>query len=557
MIPPKRLRRLPSTEMQRIISRRPLCPAVAAVLLATAGTALAQTPAPTPPPVTRAPATAAFVLREVKLPPTRAVPAPDIQAVLQPFVGRAIGDGELAAIVQAVRALYEQRGYGLASVAYPKQDVSAGTLTLAIVEPRVNRIGITAPQPSPITEARVRGLMSHFGLLPEHALSIHALDRTMFALNDLPGVAAKATIGPAGDEGTFDINVELESRRAWDAQVELDNHGSRVTGRYDLGGLARWNNPFGLGDNLDARVMLSNGGGVTVGRVSYEAPLGYTAFRGGLGYSRVSYELGDELAILGATGTADVFDASVSYPLVRQRARNLVARAAVDTKALEDLTTATGLETESKKSVRALSLGLNYEGRDELGGGGFTGAALGLRAGSLKIKTADVALADETLGERRLGGGFRKFELQLTRLQAVTRSVSLYAGLTAQWASKNLDGSEKITLGGPKGVRSYPKAEGSSDEAAIFTGELRWHLTPQWTVFALADTARGKLQDRPQPDDGSDNTRRLKGAGLGVYFSDPSIFTLSATIARRGSQEALSEANSSRQRLFVQINRAF
>jgi hypothetical protein len=69
--------------------------------------------------------------------------------------------------------------------------------------------------------------------------------------------------------------------------------------------LLRWNNPSGIGDNLDLRLLVSNGAGTTVGRLGYEAPIGASAWRGGLGYSRVGYELGEQFEDAGFTGKAD------------------------------------------------------------------------------------------------------------------------------------------------------------------------------------------------------------------------------------------------------------
>jgi hemolysin activation/secretion protein len=518
--------------------------------VSTIPSAAPSTPAPDAP-------ASSFVLRELRLPPTVAVSGEELRQQVQPYMGKTIGPKELSEIVERLRKLYEDRGYGLSAIGLPTQDVTTGTLQLAIVEPTINRVSVARNQKPPLTDTRVRGVLAFFGLSAPGLLNLQQLDRAMFALNDLPGVSAKATLGPTGDEGRFDVVIELDSRRAWDAQLEFDNHGTKVSGEYRLGGLLRWNNPLGIGDNLDLRTSLTSGRGVEVGRLGYELPLMYSPARLGLGLSRVSYELGDQFAALGATGTANSIDATVSYPFIRERERNLLVRVGWDSKSLTDRTEATGLETEVEKRLNGLVLGANYEGRDSLGGGGYIGAALTLRSGRLKFKNA--ADDDTVLGERATAGSFRKIEVQVTRLQGLTRNLNLFVGLTAQSASKNLDGSEKITLGGPKGVRAYPRSEAASDSGTIFSTELRWALSPAWTLFALADVGRGKTQKRPAlPEDPDDpNTRKLSGSGFGVYFSDPSLFTLTATFARRGSEPVQSESKDSKSRVFLQVNRAF
>jgi hemolysin activation/secretion protein len=543
----------------------PLHHAALAVLVATGpGGALAQagTPVPAAPAAAAsAPAAPSFVLREINLPPTQAVPRRDLEALLQPYLGKPLTQADLRAMVERVKLLYEERGFGLAAIGLPTQDVTRGTLTLAIVEPRIGRVSFAAGEQPPLAETRVQRVLKRHGVDNGSDLNVNALDRAMFALNDLPGVAAKATLGASGDEGAYDLVVETEPRRAWEAQLELDNHGSSSSGKYRLGGVARWNNPMRIGDNADLRLLFSNGGGVAVGRLGYELPVGYTAARAGIGYSRVEYELGDEFAVLGANGTADVLDASVTYPLMRSRGRNLVARLSAEHKRLDDRFDFEGLPPLAKR-VNATSLAINYEGRDAWGGGGFSGASMQWRRGDLKFE--DPSQDDAAQGDRATRGSFNKIELQATRLQALTRELSFHAGLTAQFASKNLDGSEKVTLGGPKGVRAYPKAEAASDEALILGTELRWWLTPRWTVFALADVARGRLAKLAalpgtDPDAAAPlpNERTLKAAGVGVYFSDPEWFTVTATLAVRGDELPQSEPGEDRRQLFVQISRAF
>jgi hemolysin activation/secretion protein len=512
-------------------------------------------PTPAPRPAAPAPSTEAlqgFELKEVRFPKTEAVPNDELQAVAAPYVGRHVTPADLARLAQALQQLYERRGYALAAIAFPSQDVTRGTLAVAIVEPRLGRIGIVSGQTPPVSDARTLGMMSHAGVRPGRLLSLHALDRAMFALNDLPGVAAKATLAPSGDEGVFDLSIESEPRRAWDLALDADNHGSKATGTARVGALARWNNPSGIGDNVDLRLFTA-GSGLTLGRLAYEAPLGATPWRGSLGASRVGYELGAPFTALDASGVATVWDAAATYPLIRSHRRNLILRVALEHKDLEDRFDALGLRTD--KTLRSLVAGASYENRDELGGGGFTGAALQVQAGRLRIDTPNVRAEDAALGRQATQGDFAKVGAQASRLQALTRRLSLYAGLTAQWASRNLDGAEKITLGGARAVRAYPAAESPADQALLASGELRWFVDPRWTMFVLYDWARGELRKRP--DAGADNTRRLHGSGLGLYFSDARLFTLKASLAWRGSEAPQSESGNDRPRLFMQLQRAF
>ena len=494
-----------------------------------------------------------FELKEVRFTPTEAIANAELQAVAAPYLNRRVDAADLAGFAKALQQLYQDRGFALVAIAFPSQSVTQGTLNVAIVEPRLGRIAIVQGGVPAIGEARAMGLMSYAGVRQGRPLNLQQLDRAMFSLNDLPGVGAKATLTPSGDEGVFDLVIEPEARRAWDLAVDLDNHGSRSTGNWRIGGLGRWNNPLHIGDNLDVRLLTSDHSGLTLGRLSYEAPLGYTPWRAALGLSRVDYELGGSFSVLQANGIATVWDAGISYPVIRSRSRNLIVRLGVEDKALEDRFDA--LELRTDKRIRNLVAGASFEDRDTLFGGGFNGASLQAQVGSLGIDTANVRAEDAALGAQATQGHFSKLNLQVSRLQTISQHVLLYGGLTTQWASKNLDGAEKLTLGGARAVRAYPAAEAPSDQGVIVSGELRYFINPAWTVFGLYDWAKGWVRKRP--DAGADNTRVLDGAGVGLYFNDPRLFTLKATLAWRGRDRPQSEPGNDSPRLYLQLQRPF
>jgi filamentous hemagglutinin family protein len=76
---------------------------------------------------------------------------------------------------------------------------------------------------------------------------------------------------------------------------------------------------------------------------------------------------------------------------------------------------------------------------------------------------------------------------------------SLYLSLGGQWASKNLDGSEKLALGGARAVRAYPSGELLVDQGLIGTVEWRWSLNEELTPFLFYDAAHGKIVRNPTP----------------------------------------------------------
>lgn len=494
-----------------------------------------------------------FVLQSLQVKGSSALGPEQLQNLVAPYVGKAVADKELGQIMAALRRAYEQQGLGLVGLGFPAQDVSSGVLTIDVVEPRLGRIQTPLSRNAPISAERVQGLLRFFNVKEGQLLNVRDLDRALFALNDLPGVQAKGSMSPAGDEGVYNLTITVQPRRAWDAAINLDNQGSTFTGAWRAGATLRWNNPLSLGDNLDVRTLWTTGGGVKVGRLAYETPVAYTPVRWSIGASQVDYELRGAFADLSAHGTARVVDTGVTYPFIRSRAQTLVGRVGYESKTLVDQIDI--IDYRDDKQVRSWSAGASYEGRDNWLGGGYVGGTLQWRHGHLSLQDATTLAADQSLGERSTHGSFNKWEAQVSRLQALTREWSLYAAVSRQWASRNLDSAEKMALGGPNGVRAYAASEGASDQATLVTTELRWWINANWTAIALYDWARGQRERRPLSVDG--NGLILRGAGLGASMSYPGWATVKATLAWRGHEVPTGDSRDDRPRLFLSAQHTF
>lgn len=514
---------------------------------ATGAVAPQSLPAPPRPPGT------SFKLTDLRLNGVKALSNEELQAITGPYIGRDVTLGDLEELAKAITARYKDRGYFLAQAIVPVQTVRDGIVEISVIEGRLGKVDVVVAPDAPIAEARVRGFLAP--LQPGEAVSAPAYERAMLLLSDQPGLKVSSGLQEGAQAGTTDLSVEVVAAPRWAFTAEADNHGTKESGRYRVGGTARWLSPLGIGDNLDMRVMVSNNNALQFGRIAYEAPIGTSGLRAGVGLSRVSYELGGQFAELEAQGRANVLDFSLNYPLIRQRQQNLFLRFGVDVKDLTDEIRAA--EFSARKRVHGLSVGWTWERRDELLGGGYWASSGTLYHGNLSIRDAQSREFDQGLGGHRTEGGFTKLSFQLSRLQAIVPRHSLYLSLGGQWASKNLDASEKLALGGARAVRAYPSGELLVDQGLIGTAEWRWSLNEELTPFLFYDAARGKTVRNPTPYDGA-NSHSLRGYGVGLSWSRPGNFSINATLAwRAGTPPAQTDGGGRNPRLFVQLVKAF
>lgn len=469
---------------------------------------------------------------------------------LQPLVAERIGQlntlADLEALAMRVTEKYRSAGYMLAQAIVPVQDVTSGVVEISVVEGALGAVRFEIDPAAPVRPAVIERIASR--LKPGQPLHSRTLERVMLLLSDLPGIAPQAALEPGEAGGTTDLIIVITPLRRWDFSVDADNHGSRSTGEFRVGVLGRINSPLRLGDNLDARAQLGSGGGLIYGRLGYELPLGGAGTRIGAAYSRLDYELGKDFADLDGSGQADVFELTLTHPLIRARSRNLFGKIGWQEKWLDDHLSG----QDFGKRIRSLNVGLAYEQRDRLLGGGYTSASLTAFFGELRLDSGTLRELDKS---RQSEGHFEHWNYTVSRLNALAGKINLFFGITGQFADKNLDSAEKIALGGPRAVRAYSPSEATVDEGHVANLELRYSLLPEVSLHGFYDWGWGRFNHHPSASDGK-NDVSLRGYGLGAFWGGANGFALRTSLAWRAAQRGSADVDRV-PRLYLQITKSF
>jgi hemolysin activation/secretion protein len=274
---------------------------------------------------------------------------------------------------------------------------------------------------------------------------------------------------------------------------------------------------------------MSSFDGLNYGRLSYQIPI--QAATVGVAYSALNYRLGGPFSSLQASGTAEIASVFASYPLIRSYDNNLTALVDLDDRTFQDKIGSTSSVTD--KSAVVLTAGVSGDHRDRFGGGGSMQYALAWTFGDLDIRTPAARIADEA--GARSNGQYGKLTYSLSRTQTVAGPFSLYAGVMGQVASKNLDISEKMELGGAYAVRAYPEAQIYGDEGYVATLEARLLLPPptplpgRVQLFGFVDT--GSADANKSPWFAGPNRETVSGAGVGLLWADNNNFLAKVTWA--------------------------
>jgi hemolysin activation/secretion protein len=443
-------------------------------------------------------------LRQVTIEGNSAIGEAALLAALGDVTGATFDFAGLDKLAARLTAHYQAAGYPFARAVLPQQDLSGGQLRIRVIEGRYGKIAATG---APKLVGPAQRFLDH--LAPGDLIESGQLERVTLILDDQPGITTRPTIRPGQAVGTGDLLVDVQREQPYTGEVALDNHGNRHTGRTRARAGVELNSPFTFGDQLSVQALVTNER-MWYGALGYSLPLGSSGLRGRAGLTHSYYTLAGDFRALDATGTADIASAGLSYPLVRSQRRNLGLSGQFEHKRLNDRQGA--IDAEADKSSNVAGVALNFDARDEFIRTGVTFGALRWSLGRLKL---DDTLAAADRASARSAGRFRKVNLDLARIQALSEHVDLYGRLSRQWASNNLDSSEKFGLGGSHGVRAWPSGEGFGDAGTIVQVEVRY-TAADFAPFVFHDA--GKVTVNRSPWTGDVNRRSLSGSGVGMRY---------------------------------------
>ncbi|AAZ19630.1 putative heme-hemopexin utilization protein B [Psychrobacter arcticus 273-4] len=458
---------------------------------------------------------------------------------------------DLRAMAATIANHYQKNGYFVAQAYLPAQDIENGVVTLAVIEGEYGKVIVRNQTnlSNGLVASQLKGINSG------DVISSAPLESRLLLLSDIAGVNVTSTLAPGATAGTSDLIVDVNPAQRITGSIDADNAGNRYTGENRIGATVNVNNVAGHGDVASLRVLTS-GKGLNYAKAAYQ--MQFAKATAGVAYSWLEYELGEEFKALDAKGDAKIASVYGSYPLIRSRNNNLYTDILYENKTLQDRIDATSDVTDKK--VNALTAALRGDHIDNLGGGGLNSYSLAATVGDLNIQTP--AAYDFDARTARSDGNYSKLALSANRLQRVTDSVSLYAGFNGQLASKNLDSSETMELGGMNAVRAYPEGEAYGDEGYVLTLEARKDLPKfskripgQMQLVGFIDTGRVNLNKTAWTTE--DNTRTLSGAGVGINWMDYNNFAMRLAYAHKlGSEKATSEPDKSDQ-FWVQLVKYF
>ncbi|MTD26982.1 ShlB/FhaC/HecB family hemolysin secretion/activation protein [Erwinia sorbitola] len=445
---------------------------------------------------------------------------------------------ELREVAMDITSILQQYGERLSYAYVPNQKIENGTVIIKIMTGHLENISLH----------KNASLIKNFSIekyvqrIKKSKSGITDIESQLLYLSDLPGVGEVSPFLSAGKEkGGSVLNLDLTPSSRIDGVVVFDNTGSISSGRNRIGTQININSPLGFGDRLQALAYYSpdfiqinkdsKHGNTIISRLSYDAPVTTGGSRAGLSYSRVNYKLGGPYLHGLGDGFAEVASLYSSHSLIRSSGSNMTLGLNFDLKRMNDKF----WDESNSRSSSIISAQISgYIPKILWNGNNILQYQFSTTAGRLNNSDDWNGLSTK--------GDFYKANQELKFQQGLMPGVAFNLALNAQQASKNLDGAEKMSLGGPYAVRAYSNSSASADSAWIVSPGFSFRIPGfnGMTGQIFYDYASGKVQKFSRYP----SKVKLRGYGVGLSYEFNSKLFINASYAwRDGKDELLSSQN--------------
>jgi hemolysin activation/secretion protein len=410
----------------------------------------AQTPQSSGPQVEAGGSGAAVALRDVQVTGSSLATARLTEAV-RPFAGKPLTQANIAAVAEAVNALYQHSDIALYTIQAPQQDLSGGVLRLQVIEGFVQQVALYGEVKSRQLE---RAKAYAAPMSKEKPLRRSTLERYLSLMRDTSGLKVEAKFLKGSEPGGVILGIGIDALKT-DFALSFSNRGANVLGGnqvqadFTIYSLLRPGDATKLTFATPTDPKLFQYYAITESQ-----PIGDNGLlaTGAFGYLR-THPKGL------APGDAEIGSLLLSYPVIRSYDQNLYVTGSVDGIDSRNAVVGALIATERTRAVR-----------------GSTAYTLTKPTFALQASAA-VSHGVTTLGSAAEGaadGSFNKLNGRLAYDHAIGPVFVIRTKAVGQFTGNRLPASELISLGGDDIGRAFAASTVFGDEGAGGSVELAY-----------------------------------------------------------------------------------
>lgn len=392
----------------------------------------------------------------------------EADAAVAPFTGKARDFGDVQRALDALEALYHQRGYSVVSVRLPEQELNRGVVRLNVVQAKIGRIRISGNKFNDNANVR-RSLPS---LQEGKTPNLTDVSASLRMANDNPArkMELKLQGGAADDE--VDALLAVKDEKPWRVLLNLDNSGTEASGKTHAGAVLQHANLWGRDHvgSFQYTTTLEEPNKVSVFGLGYHIPLYAVADSVDLFASYSDIDSGSVAAgvlNLAVSGKGAVYGGRYNHTLARRGELDSRLVYGVDVKAFKNSVLFGDTDFGNDITVRLLSVG--YAGSRPLAGGDANVSVTLVRnvSGGSRGGTDDFA---RTRSGAKPDFTIVRFAAALSR--AVGQGWQARLLLNGQLSGDALVPGEQFAAGGGTSVRGLDERALAGDSGMFANAEL-------------------------------------------------------------------------------------
>lgn len=461
---------------------------------------------------------------KVEIQGNKVISSKELETLLAKEIGRNCSMVDIYKLCQKVEEYYGKKGFFLARVYPPPQEIKNGLLILRVLEGEVGQLKVVGNK-----FYSTKFIKRYFSDMMHQALNYDKFIRALILLNENADLAARAIFEKGAKVGEADVIIYVEDKRPLHLYVNGNNYGKWLSTNFRAGGRLDAGSLIAYGDKLSiAEVVGFPVSALYFTNVVYTLPCNTKGSIFEMAYLTSRFHV-QEMKELDLKGSSDIATIKFTQAVLRNRSLSCNVFSYFDYKQIKNFTLG---DTTSFDKLRVLTFGALVDhnspgnGRDYL----TMRTAFGL-PGLLD------GLDQNSAGCSRPGahGNFFKLNVDYDRLQKLPYDNFLFFHTSAQWSPDKLTVPEQIYIGGADTVRGFSLATALGDSG--YYGNLEFRMPP----FGLNDVCffgtkkkwKDVLQFAAFVDQGGVFLKSIKdtflwGTGVGCIINGP--WSLSLTV---------------------------
>tara|TARA_A100001391_G_scaffold113172_3_gene76110 strand:+ start:6272 stop:7834 length:1563 start_codon:yes stop_codon:yes gene_type:complete len=437
--------------------------------------------------------------------------ASDLSGLIASEIGKPMTLKDIQGLAARVEAFYHDAGYPLVKVVVPQQTFADGTpVKLVVLEGQLGEIRIEGNQR--YASRRILDALAAADVHRDEPVRLDRVERALTRLNRQSGIEAAAALKPGARQGYTDLIIKVEEAPRVTGALELNNYGSKDTGRYRVVPSITLQNLTGRGDNANLIGMQSIGDGdAWFAYADYVTPVNARGTSVQVYGSTGNVNVGRDFEVLEVEGDSTGLGVGVLQDQILSARSVLTYSAWLEGTDLDQDMLGVRI---AQDRIRKLRVGVALD-RTDLSGRSLMSVDLHHGLGESLGGMDD----NSTLSSRAFAGAdndFTKVTMDLARIQRLNARTLLIPRLYGQYAFDPLVSSEQWAIGGANSVKGHPPSIYSGDSGFTASLEARYDLFADDSRYQLiGQLSHGRLYIK-KPFYDQDDEQDISGVSLGL-----------------------------------------